>query len=59
MAIKKTKIKRALKMQLKYLGLACITSNSRYLQWDDNTGKNKIQALFETPYTKRLEKNSE
>ena len=46
MAIKKTKIKRALKMQLKYLGLACITSNSRYLQWDNSIGKNKIQALF-------------
>lgn len=53
MAIKKTKIKGALKMQLKYLGLACITSNSRYLHEDDSIGKSKIQVFFEIPFMKR------
>lgn len=59
MAIKKTKIKGALKMQLKYLGLACITSNSRYLHKDDGIAKNKIQALFEIPFMKRRKNKNE
>ena len=57
MAIKKTKIKGALKMQLKYLGLACITSNSRYLHEDDSIGKSKIQVFFEIPFMKGQKKN--
>lgn len=59
MAIKKTKIKRALKCNLNILVLPALPVTAVIYMRDDSTGKNKIQALFEIPFTKRLEKNSE
>ena len=57
MAIKKTKIKRALKCNLNILVLPALPVTAVIYIWDDSTGKNKIQVLFEIPYRKER-KNS-
>lgn len=59
MAIKKTKIKRALKCNLNILVLPALPVTAVIYIWDNIIAKNKIQALFEIPYRKRIKKNSE
>jgi len=46
MAIKKTKIKRALKCNLNILVLPALPVTAVIYMRDDSTGKNKIQVLF-------------
>ena len=53
MAIKKTKIKRALKCNLNILVLPALPVTAVIYMRDDSIAKNKIQVLFEIPYRKK------